>query len=70
MNGNRSDVSHKKCKKQKISHKKMTNTNYANYLALLANAHAQAKSLLRSLEQEADFRFHVNADHTDFMCFK
>ena len=45
-------------------------TDYTNDVALLANAPAQAKTLLNSLEQAAaGIRLHVNAHKTEYMCF-
>ena len=47
-----------------------TNADYANKIALLANAPNQAKSLLHSLEGAAGgIGFHVNANKTEYMCF-
>ena len=44
--------------------------DYANDIALLANAPAQAKTLRHSLEWAAAGRgFHVNAHKTEYMCF-
>ena len=48
----------------------MTNSDYQDDQAILANTPAQAKSLLCSLEQAAeDLGLYVNADKTEFMCF-
>ena len=48
----------------------ITDVNYANDIALLANAHAQAETLLRSLEwAAANIGLHVNAHKTEYMCF-
>ena len=45
-------------------------TDYANNIALLANAPAQAESQQHSLEQAAgSIGLHVNADKTEYMCF-
>ena len=42
----------------------------ADYIALLANTPAQAKTLLHSLERAvASIGFHVNTDKTEYMCF-
>ena len=42
----------------------------ADYIALLAKASTQAKTLLHSLEQAtADIGLHVNAHKTEYMCF-
>ena len=44
---------------------------YADDLALLANTPAQTESLLRCLEQAArGIDLHVNANKTEYMCFK
>ena len=49
----------------------ITDVDYADDLALLANASAQAKSLLHSLEQAArGIDLHVNANKTKYVCFK
>ena len=48
----------------------ITDADYADDIALLANRPAQAESLLHSLEQAAgNIDFHVNADNTEYMCF-
>ena len=48
-----------------------TDTDYADDLALLANTSAQAESLLHSLDQTAGIiSLHVNANKTEYMCFK
>ena len=45
-------------------------TNYANDIALLANAPAQAETLLHSLEwTAAGIGLHVNAHKTEYLCF-
>ena len=47
----------------------ITDADYADDIALLANTPAQAESQLHSLEREAGFiGIHVNADRTEFMC--
>ena len=44
--------------------------DYADDIALLANASAQAETLLHSLEPPAaGIGLHVNAHKTDYMCF-
>ena len=49
----------------------MTDADYADDLAPLANTPAQAKSLQHSLEQAAGgIGFNVNSDKTEFMSFK
>ena len=48
----------------------ITDADYADDIALLANAPTQAESQLHSLEQAAgDIGLHVNTDKTGFMCF-
>ena len=48
----------------------ITDADYADDIALLANTPAQAGSLLQSLERAAaGIGLHVNADKTEFTCF-
>ena len=48
----------------------ITDADYADDIALLANTPAQAETLLHCLERGADgIGFHVNADKTKYMCF-
>ena len=48
----------------------ITDVDYADDIALVANSPAQAKSLLHCLEWAAGgIGFHVNADKTEYMCF-
>ena len=48
----------------------ITDANYANDIVLLANAPAQAETLLHSLEwAAAGIGLHVNAHKTEYMCF-
>ena len=48
----------------------ITDADYTDDIALLANTPAQAKTLLHSLEQAAGgIGLHVNADKTEYMCF-
>ena len=48
----------------------ITDADYADDLALLANTPTQAESLLHSLERAAArIGLHVNADKTEYMCF-
>ena len=48
----------------------VTDADYADDIALLANTPAQAKSLLHSLERAAaSIGLHVNTDKTEYMCF-
>ena len=50
--------------------KTITDANYADDRALLANAPAQAETLLHSLERGvASIGLHVNAHKTEYMCF-
>ena len=59
-----------KSKKQMIPAQTMTNADYADDKALLANTPAQAESSLHNLEQAAGgIVLHVNADKTEYMCF-
>ena len=48
----------------------IADADYADDISLLANAPAQAQTLLHSLEQAAaGIRPHVNAHKTEYMCF-
>ena len=48
----------------------ITDTNYADDIALLANTPTQAESLLHSLEQAVGgIDLHVNTDKTEYLCF-
>ena len=50
--------------------KTITDADYADDIALLANTPNQAETLLHSLERAAaGIRLHVNAQKTEFMCF-
>ena len=50
--------------------KTITNTNYTDDIALLANIPNQAETLLHRLEQAAaGIGLHVNAHKTEYMCF-
>ena len=50
--------------------KTITDTDYADDIALLTNAFAQAETLLHSLERpSAGIGLHVNAHKTEYMCF-
>ena len=50
--------------------KTITNADYADDIALLANTPNQAETLLHSLEWAATgIGLHVNAHKTDYMCF-
>ena len=46
-------------------------TDYTDDIALLANAPTKAESLLHNLEQATrNTGLHVNANKTEYMCFK
>ena len=48
----------------------ITDADYADDIALLANTPAQAESLLHSLERAASgIGLHVNEGKTEYMCF-
>ena len=50
--------------------KTITDTDYANDIAILANTPNQAETLLHSLEQAAaDIVLHVNTHKIEYMCF-
>ena len=50
--------------------KTITDADYADYIALLANAPTQAEILLHNLERaSASLGLHVNAHKTGYMCF-
>ena len=50
--------------------KTITDADYADDIALLANTPNQAETLLHSLERAAaGIELHVNAHKTEFMCF-
>ena len=50
--------------------KKITDADYADDIAILANAPAQAETLLHTLERAtAGIGFHVNAHKMEYMCF-
>ena len=57
-------------KSRRFPAKTITDADYANDTAILANTPNQAKTLLHSLEQTvAGIGFHVNAHKTEYMCF-
>ena len=59
-----------KKRSRRYSAKTITDTNYANDIAILENTPAQAETLLHSLEQAATgIGLHVNAHKTEYMCF-
>ena len=48
----------------------ITNVNYVDDIALVANTPTQAETQLHSLERPAaDIGLHVNADKTEYLCF-
>ena len=48
----------------------ITDADYADNIALLANTPTQAESFLHSLEQAAGgISLNINADKTEYMCF-
>ena len=50
--------------------KTITDTDYSDDIAILANTHTQAKILLHSLERAAaGICLHVNTHKTEYMCF-
>ena len=50
--------------------KTITDADYVDDIAILANTPNQAETLLRSLERAAaGIGLHVNADRTEYMCF-
>ena len=50
--------------------KTITDADYANDIASLANTHNQAETLLHSLERAAaSIGLHVNAHKTEYMCY-
>ena len=55
---------------RRYSAKTITDANYTDNIALLANEPAQAKTLLHSLEwAAAGISLHVNAHKTKYICF-
>ena len=56
--------------KQKYPAQTITDADYSDDIALVANTSAQVESLLYSLEQTAGgIGLHVNADKTEYVCF-
>ena len=52
------------------THAKLTDADYADDIAILANTPNQAETLLNSLEQAAaGIGLHVNAYKTEYLCF-
>ena len=61
----------KKARSKQYPAKTITDTDYANDLALLANTPTQVESLPHSLEQAAgSIDLYMNANKTEFVCFK
>ena len=61
----------KKARSRRHSAQTVTDADYADDLALLADTPAQAESLLHSLEEAAkNIGLYVNSDKTEFMNFK
>ena len=61
----------KKARSRRYPAETITNADYADAMAFLANTPAQAESLLHSLEHAArGIGLHVNANKTEQMCFK
>ena len=59
-----------KKRSRRYPEKTITDTDYADDIALLANTHNQAETLLHSLERAtAGTGLHVNAHKTEYMCF-
>ena len=59
-----------KKRSRRYSAKTITDADYANAIALLANTPNQAETLLHSLEwATSGIGLHVNAHKTEFMCF-
>ena len=59
-----------KARSRRYPARTITDADYTDDIALLANTPAQAESLLHSLERVAGgVGLHVNADKTKFMCF-
>ena len=68
MKGN--DFTQTKASSRWYSAQTITDADYADDLALLANTPAQAESLQHSLENAAgSIGLHVNAGKTEYMCF-
>ena len=60
-----------KVRRRRYPARTITDANYADDITLLANTPTQSESLVRSLGRGAgDIGFHVNADKTEFICFK
>ena len=60
-----------KARSRRYPEQTITDVNYANDIAILANTPTHAESLLHSLEKVAGgIGLHKNADKTGYMCFK
>ena len=60
----------KKKRSRRYPAKTITDTDYADDIALLANTPSQAETLLHSLERAAaSIGLHVNAHKTEYMCY-
>ena len=60
----------KKKRRRRYSAKTITDADYADNIALLANTPNQVETLQHSLERAAaDIGFHVNAHETEYMCY-
>ena len=59
-----------KKRSRKYPAKTITDPDYANDIAILANTPNQAETLLHSLERTAaGIDLHINAHKTEYMCF-
>ena len=59
-----------KKRRRRYPAKTISDADYADDIALLANTHNQAETLLHSLERAAaGIGLHVNAHKTEYMCF-
>ena len=64
------DFELKKKRSRRYLAKTITDTDYADDIAILANTPVQAETLLHILERAAaDIGRHVNAHKTEYMCF-
>ena len=60
-----------KKRSRRFTAKTITDVDYADDIAILANAPAQAETLLHSLERVAVGNgLHVNAHKTEYMCWR
>ena len=59
-----------KARSRRDSSETITDADYTDHIAFLANGPAQIESLLQSLEQAAgDIGLYVNANKTEYMCY-